>query len=206
MEARELWQGLQQDFTEMNKAELQAVLCRAQHFQIGDVKYLRPHEERVMDWLGERGVKPSKVFQWVLRQKQSKYAERYTAKRQEEKWRRLIDFKTEMGRVLPDRTPEELRLLVRRVARWEYGEIKMLSSEEFMLRDVILRFNIKSSTLYQWLIETVIPEEFQHKIDQGLLSVYTAKRLFLNRERQRKAACEVRLLEDAQRIVQEVFV
>ena len=201
-----LWKELRNDFSEMNLSQLRTALSRINHTNYGWIRNtLRPDEERIKEWLDSKGANAGTLFQFVSRQKRSSYAERYTEKRIHEKWRKLIEIKTELGRVLPDKSPEELRSMVHKVSRWGYGEVKNLSQEEFALRDTILRFNIKPCTLYEWMIHTIVPEDFKRNLEQGLISVSTAKRMLANRERQRKVALEVRLLEDARRLVREVF-
>ena len=114
-ETPEIWKNLKNDFSNLSEKELKAALCRIKHYQTKDVFVLRPEEAKIKDWLGKRTTNPSKVYSWLTRQKKSTYAERYTTKRLEEKWRKLIEIKGELNNLFPEKSAEELRKIIHKI-------------------------------------------------------------------------------------------
>jgi len=203
--APSIWKALKQDFCELEEKELRAALCRTVHAEKNEVAGLRPNEARVQQWLDARGTRPTTVYSWLTHKNKTQYAKRYTQHRLEDKWRIFTEIKSEIGNAFPDKKPEEIRKHVLRIARWEYSEIKKLSEEELILRDMILRWKIRPATLNQWLINLVVPEDIRQRIEDGTLTISQAKNIYTNKERQRRAAIEIRILEEARQLVKEVL-
>ena len=190
---------------DMSSGETKYRLKRTHHFETQQVKHLEPKDVEVKEWLDKKGHKAFKLHREVFGHKKSDYAERYGAKRQEQKWRRLLLIQEDMARVYPDKSMAQIRMTVRKVARFGYGEVKNLTIEEHELRDVILKHNIKPATLNNWMLYTVVPKDFKVRLEAGLISTENAKKQLKSRERRKKAALEICLLEDARRLVREVL-
>jgi len=197
------WKQLQSSF-ELPEQELRAALCRITHFQQGEVLNLREHEQSVANWLAERKIDAPALYR-QSRSKKSEYSRRYTETRRYDKWRLVLDIKAQLSIAFPDKTPEQIRKMIRRIGRCEYGEIQKLKPEEYPIKELLLKYKIKSATLYQWLLQTLVPDDVREKIENGTISGIQARRAIHNREIQRRAALELTLLEQARLTVKEVL-
>lgn len=197
------WKQLQGSF-ELPEEKLRAALCRITHYQKGEVLNLREHELHVANWLSEKGVDAQTIYR-MSRSRKSEYARRYTELRRYDKWRLVLDIKTQLSQAFPDKTLEQIRKMVRRVGRCEYGEIKEISQDEHIIKDLLIRHKVKAATVYQWLLQTLVPDDVREKMENGTISAIQASRAISNRERQRRAALELTLLEQARLVVKEVL-
>ncbi|MBS3147449.1 hypothetical protein J4219_01030 [Candidatus Woesearchaeota archaeon] len=198
------WKELQTNF-ELPETQLRAALCRIVHYEKGEVKNLRENEQNVHSWLNANNLPAHRLYQLAVRKK-SAYGIRYAEMRAQDKWRLMLEIKQHLSSLLPDKTPLQIRKIVRRVGRWQYGEIKTLTAEEQTAQDLLQKYGIKPPTLGQWLLQTLVPEELREGIDQGVVSSIQATRAIQNRERQRRAAIGLTLLEDARSLVKGVFL
>jgi len=92
MEFGVVWKGLKYEFPGGGASELKSAIRRAYQFNSRQVKSLEPFEERFNEWLDKQGVNPGVLHQKLCQRKRSSYAERYTEKRNEQKWRRILDM------------------------------------------------------------------------------------------------------------------
>ncbi|MBS3148344.1 hypothetical protein J4219_05645 [Candidatus Woesearchaeota archaeon] len=198
------WKALQNNF-ELPESQLRAALCRIVHFENGEVKDLRGPEQEVHSYLAEKGLQAHQVYRLASHRKSS-YGIRYAELRAQDKWRLMLELKQRLGVMLPEKSPLEIRKTVRRIGRFYYGEIKDLTEEEQVVEDLLQKYGIKAPTLYQWLLQTLVPEELKDRMEKGEVSGIQAIRAMQNRERQRKAAVGLTLLEGARSLVKEVFL
>src|SRR3989344_176221 len=148
------WKELQTNF-ELPETQLRAALCRIVHYEKGEVKNLRENEQNVHSWLNANNLPAHRLYQLAVRKK-SAYGIRYAEMRAQDKWRLMLEIKQHLSSLLPDKTPLQIRKIVRRVGRWQYGEIKTLTAEEQTAQDLLQKYGIKPPTLGQWLLQTLV--------------------------------------------------
>ncbi len=199
------WKELCSSFADKSENELRAALCRISHYERSEVPDIRSGELDVQQWLSEHKVPAQKLYAQISEKKPSEYAKRYSTQRQDSKWRFFLELKARLSQVVPEAKPEEIRKMVRRVSRWEYGEVKKLSEQELEIRDIILSSAIRPATVFKWLLTGIVPDDLRDKIEQGTITLVQAGRLHLNRQHQVRAAAEIRLMESARAVVREVL-
>lgn len=200
-----VWRDLKTTFPAMSEQQLRLALNKAEHYSQGFTKTLSDDAAIVGARVSSQGMPLQRVHQWICEKQRTDYSERYRERRSLCRWRKFLELKQELCVRMPEKSSAELRRVVRRIARWGYDEINVLTDEEVGLRDVILKHGVKPRTLLKWMIHLIVPEDVREQLEQGALTVCKAESLFGNRERQRRAAMEVQLLEDARRSVREVL-
>lgn len=199
-----VWKELKTEFS-LPEEELRASLCRATHFKQGEVATLREREAEVQQWLESRGLQAHKMYQWLTKKQKSSYGKRYAVRREEDRWRTLLAFREQAALAFPEKDVIDLRRAIRRIGRYEYGEIKELRPDEYALRDILLRLKLHPVTLHKWLLRDIVPEDIRKRLESGEITLTNAKTLFTNRERQQRAVLEIQLIETARGLVHEVL-
>jgi|GEM_PF-4248704 len=198
------WQQLQAEMP-MPEKELRACLTRCHHFAGGDVKDLREHETPVWSWLRENALDPRRFNLWISQKHPTEYSKIYRENRFEKRFRKVMEVKSALNALLPEVTDEQLRCMVYRVLRHNYGRIKRLTTDEHVIQDHLIRIGMNPNTLYRWLCEARLPEDVKSQLITGKIRPSQALLISRNRERQYKVSLGWQIIEQGRQLIMEVL-
>jgi hypothetical protein len=95
-------------------------------------------------------------------------------------YEKLQEFENLVKAILPQIKEDDLRLFVDHIVREQDGVRKILSENERIIKDVILRYGYKPKTVRYWYLFTLYPRHIQDEIKQGSLTANKAYEMFRN--------------------------
>jgi len=112
-------------------------------------------------------------------------------------FRKVEYVKGLVNKALPDVSIEELRLMISRISHKKYGHKALpLVEEEVIIRDILLKHNLNSGTVYSWFLMTQMPEDVQYKLKRGLITKDQAFKLSANRRWKKHIGMGLLIMED----------
>lgn len=84
------------------------------------------------------------------------------------------------------------------------GRLKQLTKNEIILLDYLIKNEINPITAYKWFRVSRLPEDIKDKLRRGEISVYNARKTFVNRVKMRESREGFEMCEEILNVVRNL--